>query len=315
MNEARYREAEARLWTSTGMVPNEHRLRLARTGVAVRVQEIGSGPPALFIHGVNTSGASWIRLASRLVGLRCLLLDRPGTGLSEPVVPPLTIDRLPAFAETLVVDVLDALELPTAHLVATSFGAYFALRTAAAHPDRVDRMTLFSWSAGTPIRHLPLFMRAMGLPGIGGLAARAPANERSIRALFRALGHGLSLDDGRIRRADLDAYLALLRDTATRRHELAMGRAFIHPVHGLDRMLIPDAVLGAIRAPTLLLWGEHDPFGGEDAGRRLVDRLPTAELRMLPGAGHAPWLDDLELIARETVAFLLAPSRRMASGV
>ena len=36
---------------------------------------------------------------------------------------------------------------------------------------------------------------------------------------------------------------------------------------------------------------------------------------MLPGAGHAPWLDDLELIARETVAFLLAPSRRMASGV
>ena len=308
MNEARYREAERQLWASLGAAPTERRLRLGRTAVDVRVQDLGDGPPVVFIHGANTSGASWAALAGRLAGFRCILLDRPGTGLSAPIVPPIDADRLPGFAESLVVDVLDGLGVPSAHLVATSFGGYVALRTAAAHPDRIDRMVLFSWSAGLPADRLPVFMRLMVLPGIGRLAAALPQNERSVRLLFRGLGHEAALADGRITPEDIRCYLAMLRDTDTMRNEVAMGRALIRPLGGLDRLLLPDTLLTSIRAPTRLLWGENDPFGGEASARRLAARLPNAELELLAGAGHAPWLEDLEGCADRTRAFFAGPS-------
>lgn len=304
MNEARYRATERRLWASLGAAPTERQLRLERVALDIRVQEVGAGPPVVFVHGANTSGSSWAALAARLHGFRCILLDRPGTGLSEPVVPPIDADRLPGFAEALVVDALDALGLPSAHLVATSFGGYVALRTAAAHPERIDRMVLFSWSAGLPVDRLPAVMRLMTFPGIGRLAAALPQNERSVRMLFRGLGHGPALDDGRITAEDIGCYLALLRDTDTMRNEVAMGRALIPPLGGVDRLLLPDALIASIRAPTRLLWGENDPFGGADVARQLAVRLPGAELELLAGAGHAPWLDDLEGCADRARRFL-----------
>jgi 2-hydroxy-6-oxonona-2,4-dienedioate hydrolase len=305
MDEAKYREAEQRLWGSIGATPTEHRVHLERNDVTVRLQEVGEGPVVIFLHGANTSGSSWATLVGRLPGFRCMLLDRPGTGLSEPLETVLDADSLGRFADTLVIDVLDALRVASAHLVATSFGGYIALRTAAAHPDRIGRMVQFSWPVGAPIARLPVFMRMMSIPMLGRLFAAVPPNERAVRMMFRRIGHGQSLEAGRITREDLDCYLALLRFTDTMRNELAVGRAFISPVRGLDhRLVLPDSILATIQAPTCFLWGENDPFGNVDTARQLVDRMPNAELELLPGGGHAPWLDDLDHTAKITSAFL-----------
>jgi pimeloyl-ACP methyl ester carboxylesterase len=134
VNEVRYREAERRLWESIGATPAERRLHLERNDITVRVQELGEGPAVLFVHGGSTSGASWAGLAARLEGFRCIILDRPGTGLSQPLATELDAQGLSRFGETLVIDVLDALGMESAHLVATSLGGYIALRTAAAFP-------------------------------------------------------------------------------------------------------------------------------------------------------------------------------------
>jgi pimeloyl-ACP methyl ester carboxylesterase len=88
------------------------------------------------------------------------------------------------------------------------------------------------------------------------------------------------------------------------RNELAPTRAFISPIRGLNRLLLPEALLDSITTPTLLLWGENDPFGGADVARSVAARVPNAELRLLPGAGHAPWLDDLDTCAVATSQFL-----------
>jgi pimeloyl-ACP methyl ester carboxylesterase len=308
MNESRYRDAERRLWASLGRTPRERTLDLARTGATVRVQEVGDGAPVVFVHGANTSGASWAALAAGLAGFRSILIDRPGTGLSPPPDPPLGIETLPGFAEGLVVDVLDALDLPSAHLVATSFGGYIALQTAAAHPTRIDRMVLFSWSAGLPVDQIPAFMRLMTLPGIGRLAAALPQNEGSVRRIFRGLGHGAALDDGRITPEDIGCFLALVRDTDTMRNEVAMGRALIRPFGGLDRMQLAESLLASIRTRVYLLWGENDPFGGADVARAVAQTLPNAELDVLPGAGHAPWLDGLDRCVEATRRFLSVSS-------
>ncbi len=45
MNEQRYRQAEQQLWAYAGATPTEYRIRLPLSGVQIRVQEVGEGPP------------------------------------------------------------------------------------------------------------------------------------------------------------------------------------------------------------------------------------------------------------------------------
>lgn len=304
MDELAYRAAEERLWKSVGVQPVERWLHLTRNDVDVRVQEIGEGPPVLFLHGASTSGASWARLVGRFPGYRCIVLDRPGTGLSKPITRRIDATSLAEIADTLVVDVLDALEMPSTNLVAASFGGYIALRAAAATPERIDRMVHLSWPLGAPTGRLPLSLRLMGLPGISRLMTSMPANQRSMRVLFRGLGHGPKLDDGRITAEDLDCFLALLRHTDTMRNESAPARTLISPVRGLQRLYLTDEDLAAVACPTLFVWGERDPFGGEATARALVSRIPGARLELMPGAGHTPWLDDMETCVGVVTDFL-----------
>jgi pimeloyl-ACP methyl ester carboxylesterase len=61
--------------------------------------------------------------------------------------------------------------------------------------------------------------------------------------------------------------------------------------------------LRAIRHPVRLIWGERDAFGPVDAGRRIADSMPDADLHVVPG-GHAPWLHHTDLVAGLTRRFL-----------
>jgi 2-hydroxy-6-oxonona-2,4-dienedioate hydrolase len=304
VNELAYRAAERRLWHSIGVHPTERQIHLERIGVDVRIQEIGDGPPVLFIHGVATSGVSWAGLAARAHGFRCLILDRPGTGLSQPLGRPVDPATLAAIADVLVADVLDALDLPSAHLVASSFGGYMALRSAAATPERVERMVQFSWPVGAPTPTLPLFLRAMSLPGFRRLVESLPRTERSMRLLFHQLGHRDKLLDGRISAEDLACYVALLAHTDTMRNELAPARSLISPLRGLSRLHLPDDVLGQVVCPTLFIWGGRDPFGGAAVGRAVVDRMPNAVFDLMPDAGHSPWLDDMAACVSKMTGFM-----------
>lgn len=306
MKEVRYREAERRLWESVGVTPTEQRLQLGRTGVTVRVQEVGEGPAVVFVHGASNSGVSWAPLAARLDGFRCVLLDRPGCGLSEPLATGFDdVERLGAFADALIVDMLDALGLDSAHVVATSFGGYIALRTAAAHPDRIGRVVEFGWTVGAPMAAIPLVMRLASVPMLGRLLAAVPPNERAVRAMLRSIGLCRALETGRFSQVMVDAYLALLRDTDTMRNELKAGPRIISPLRGMNEsVLLPASLLAKIHTPIYFLWGQEDPFGGADIARQFVKHLLNAELELLPGTGHAVWVDDPDHAATTTRRFL-----------
>jgi len=305
-NEARYREAEQRLWDSVGVTPIERRVHLGRTGVSVRVLEVGEGPTVVFVHGATNGGSSWASLAARLDGFRCVLLDRPGCGLSDPLPARFEdIDELDAFADRMIVELLDELGLETAHVVATSFGGYFTLRAAAASPDRFGRIVEMGWSFGAPILHVPLLMRLGSVPLFARLATRMPLNERAVRAMLRQIGLRGALKSGRFDQHSVDWYLALLRDTGTMRNELAVAPRIILPIRGLnERVLLQPSLLAAIRTPIQFLWGEDDPFGGAETARRFVEQLPSAQLELMPGVGHAPWMDDPDHAATVVRRFL-----------
>lgn len=305
MNEARYREAERRLWDSVGLVPNEKRVHLRRIDCEVRVQEIGEGPPVLFIHGASNSGTSWADLVVHLPGYRCVLLDRPGCGLSEQ--PKTGVDdlaALQAFSDTLVVDVLDALDIERADIVGTSYGGYSTLRAAATHPGRIRRVLILGWTLGADNPELPWFMRLGAVPALGRAMAKMPVTEKTVRAMFKRIGLRGALESGRVPDELVSAYTALLRDTPTMRNELEIGR-WAMTFRGMNADLILDEeLLGRIEAPVYLLWGEDDPFGPPEVARAFARRIPGAELEIMPNAGHAVWIDDPKYVAKVIDSFL-----------
>jgi pimeloyl-ACP methyl ester carboxylesterase len=308
-DDGRFREAEGRMWASVGVEPTERRLKLERSGTTIRVQETGEGPDVVFIHGANNGGTSWASLVAQLDGFHCVLLDRPGCGLSDPADTVFTgPDHLGAFAEGVVLDVLDGMGLDSAHLVATSYGGYFALRAAAAHPERVQRLVEYGWTLGAPMAKLPAIMRVASLPGLRRLLNAVPPTRGAVRALLGQIGLKQAVAAGRVTDEMVDWYHALLRHTPTVRQELAATVNLLSPTGGLfDSLTLPPELLARIEAPTFLLWGDGDPFGGADVARTLAAQVPGAELELLAGAGHAVWMDDPVHVGTATQAFLAAP--------
>lgn len=285
--------AERRVWDEVGVVPSERMVTLPRLGVSVRLQEVGTGPPAVFLHGTSVGGTTWAGLAGALPDVRCLLVDRPGCGGSEALPGPVDLPRLLVSADSLVVDLLDALDLGSAAIVATSRGALDALRGAAAHHDRIDRVLLFGWGMGAPGSRAPLWVRAGAAPGAAWMTGRVPVGRRAVRALLRRFGMRRAISEGGMSPAMLDWLVEVYRHTDTLANEARSGTVLLDLRHGWADGLELDAdVLGRVRAPTRVVWGTDDPFGDADVAHRLVSALPDAQLDLVADAGHAPWLDE-----------------------
>lgn len=306
MDEARFRHHEQALWASVGVTPSERRIALRRTGCTVRVQEHGSGPTLLFVHGAATGGSSWADLVVRLDGFRCVLLDRPGCALSDPLPAPLRrIEDIEAYADGLIADLLDALGLERAHVVATSYGGYFALRGAAAHPERFDRVVELGWTIGAPMAKVPFVLRVMSVPGLRRLSGLIPANQRIVRRILRQAGLGRAVDSGAFSPAALAWFTSVLRDTPTMRNELTATPRVVRPIRGMNgRVLLPAALRARIVAPSLFVWGEKDPNGAATIARDFVAPFPEARLELLAEAGHSPWIDEPDRVADAITSFL-----------
>jgi pimeloyl-ACP methyl ester carboxylesterase len=273
----------------------------------VRVLETGDGSPVLFVHGASNAGSSWASLAARMPGHRCLLLDRPGCGLSPRLATSITdVDQLVAFGQTLVPDVLDGLGLDRAHVVGTSFGGYPSLRSTAAHPDRVDRLVILGWPFGAPIEKTPMALRLAGTPVMSKLMLAIPPNERMVRTLLKQIGLARALETGSFGPVEIAWFLSVLRDTDTLRNEVESNPRLVTMRGFNDAVLLGDDVLGRITRPTLFLWGDEDPQGGATVAAPFVGRVPGAVLEVLPRMGHAPWMDDADLVATKVTAFLAA---------
>jgi pimeloyl-ACP methyl ester carboxylesterase len=302
-NEHAFRQAEQRLWQAAGAVPTERRVHLANDEIGVRVQEVGEGPATLFIHGgPGAAGSIWAFLVAHLSQLRCIVVDRPGTGLSDPL--PLNATTMRPHSERFVPDLLDALELDKAHLVGSSHGSYIALVASLRYPDRVDRTIHMGCPGFVEGMAVSAMDRLILWPGMAWLFSRMPVNESELRKSIRRLGHGVSLDAGRIPQVLFDWSMAVMKCTPTMREELRF-MARLGTIRGFyPSITIRDEELAAVRSPTLLYWGEHDPYGGPELARRLASVIPDTQLELIEGAGHLPWVDDPERAAAAVYDFL-----------
>ena len=215
----RYRQAERALWAHYGLNPAERWVELKQPPARLRLLEAGSGAPVLFVHGTAGPG-SWPALVRELRGFRCLVLDRPGWGLSSAVG--FAGHEYQALVADMLRGVLDGLGLDRAHVVGGSIGDVWALRLAARHPARVNRVVLLGGGPVVPQVRVPPVIRLIASPA-GALMVRMPANPQRVRSILRNSGHGASLDAGRFPEPFIDWRVALERDTHSMRNEREMG--------------------------------------------------------------------------------------------
>lgn len=70
-------------------------------------------------------------------------------------------------------------------------------------------------------------------------------------------------------------------------------------------------MLTRVAAPTLLLWGDHDPTSPVTVGQQLTKLLPDAKLRIIPGGTHSFAHDQPELVTPLITAHLSSPATRL----
>ena len=257
-------------------------------GQRVRYYAAGSGPPVLLLHGLGGSAAVWHRNLPALSG-RFRVFAPELWGANE---------HGEATAETgvrFVTGFLDAVDCPSAHLVGGSLGGFMAGSTAIADPGRVRSLTLIG-TAGLG-RRIALSQRVLTLPLVGEAMFRP--SRRRVRRMLAMLVREWDADAERL----VDELYAVRRQPGVSRRMLEVLRAGID-ILGVKRsaQLLPE--LCDVRTPTLLVWGSHDPLFPIEDARRAAGVLRDAELVVVEGCGHWPYLEAPETFNPALLGFL-----------
>lgn len=259
-------------------------------GRLAHVVRSGEGEPVVLLHGFGGSTYSWRHVAAALADEYLLIaVDLNGFGYTERSRGPAAYTVAGQLA--LVVGVMDALGLDSAHVAGHSYGGALALHLAWRHPDRVRSVTLvdsagvaYPWerrhasAAITPLTYL--FVRT-----------RAIKRDAVVVGLERSFA-----DDSRITPELVDAYYERIRIEG-------VSRAFRGlTVPTSEPRDLPD--LARLDLPVLIVWGAEDELTLPEAGREAAEIIPGAEFELLDGVGHLPLEESPGKLAELMRAFL-----------
>jgi pimeloyl-ACP methyl ester carboxylesterase len=299
----RYRQAEEVLWHHYGLEATERFVDLADPRCRLRVVEVGSGDPIVFFPGTMVTGPAWGALVRELSRYRCLLVDRPGEGLSEPIAFPR--GRYGETVSAIGRGVFDALGLERAAVVGHSIGNVWALRAALAMPTRVDRIMLLGGGPIVDDLEAPGFIRLIASP-VGAIIVRLPFSPNRARSMMRDNGHGHSFDAGRVPSELIDWLVSFQRDTNSMRAERDMVRTVVGRGGWQPGLTLSESDFTSVTAPLSWIVGSDDPIGSVDLWTRTAARFRNAEVHVVDRAGHLPWLDDPSQVGHIVRRFLTA---------
>lgn len=249
--------------------------------------------PIVLLHGTSASLHTWDGWATSLRGTRRVIrADLPGFGLTGPF---LTDDYRIARYTEFVVALLDSLQVPRADFAGNSLGGEIAWEVAARAPARVRRLVLID-PAGFPFESasIPLGFRLAREPALSWITTRLlPRSvvEASVRDVYG--------DPSRVSDSLVERYYELARREGNRR---ALPLRFAQAAPGAD-----TAILAAITAPTLIMWGGRDRLIPPSTAARFRRQLPAASLIVYPDLGHVPHEEDVARTVRDAAAFLMRP--------
>lgn len=230
-------------------------------------------PTLLLGPSLGSTAAMWSpQLPALSQHLRVVRFDHRGHG-GSPVPPgPYTVDDLGHD----VLALMDHLGLDRAHYAGLSLGGMVGMWLAAHAPERVDRLALLCTAA-----HLPPaqgWLDRAAAVRAGGMAAVADA------VVARWFTAGFT---------DVATYRQMLLATP-----VAGYAACCEAIAAMD--LRP--VLGAIRAPTLVIAGAQDPATPPELGRQIAAAVPGARFVEVADVAHLANVERADAVTRLLVS-------------
>lgn len=294
----RFRAAQARLLEHHGVAAESSFFDVAAVSGPAHALVAGEGDPVVMVPGFADPAVLWAPLMAELGGFRVVAVDRPCFGLSGRVEH--RTETFRDLAVTFLGQVLEALDLDRPVLVGNSIGSTWAFWFAIAHPERVAGMVHLGCPAFALGTSAPFPMRLLSLPGLGRvLMALTPPSEKQMLRFGEMAGVDLSghpeLVELLVAAQELPGYRRSIRE---------LLRAVVRLRGARPRVRLTSADLARVRAPTKLVWGSEDPFGGLEVGRAVEACLPDAGLQAVEDAGHLPWVNHAAEVGRVVRAFL-----------
>jgi pimeloyl-ACP methyl ester carboxylesterase len=236
--------------------------------------EQGTGPVALFVHGVLLNGHLWRHQLADLSDIRrCITVDLLAHGDTE--IEPDQDVSVTANAKMLK-EFLNALHIDEVDLVGNDSGGGIAQIFAALYPERVRSFTLTDCDTHDnwpPEAFKPFLVMAAagGLRGTLDAMLSDKSVYRSPQALGPAYEHPELLSDDSI-----EKYLRPLIRTEQRTHDL---QRFLAAFDNKHTLAIEDR-LKTLKAPTLIVWGTDDVYFDVKWSHWLADNIPGTRRRV-----------------------------------
>ena len=271
-------------------------MRLPQNGLTLQVYDAGAGTatPMLLVHGLGDEADSWRHLITPLgADRRVVALDLPGFGRSDKPERPYTMP----FFQDVVIELMDTLAVQRAILIGHSLGAVIAHLTALNHPDRVERLILVDGSLVTRSQKIDLATLLFLIPGLGEWLYTRLRHDP--QAAYRTLApYYERLDE--LPKTDRDF---LFQRVNERVWSDGQRRAFFSAFRNLARWLPGQqrdlaSRLSTLGVPTLVVWGEADRINSVENGRALIELQPTAQLVVVPGAGHNVHQENAKVVLK-----------------
>jgi pimeloyl-ACP methyl ester carboxylesterase len=261
-------------------------------GVELCAESFGDSadPPILLVMGIGASMLWWEEGFCRMLadgGRFVIRYDHRDTGRSvtyEPGRPGYRGDDLVADAA----GVIDAYEIPAAHVVGLSAGGALAQLLALDFPGRVRSLALVSTSLAVPSD------RALPPPTaeFGRFVTTVEVDWSDPESVIEYLVEYRRVLAGEERPFDEAAFRALARQDIGRASDFRAAQNH-DLLHDEGRSREP---LSSISAPTLVIHGTADPMFPIGHGEALAEEIPDARLLRLEGAGHGVYRADWEAI-------------------
>ncbi len=274
----------AEIWRS---LPEADRLTI--DGRTIHVEQRGSGEPLLLLHGFGESTYSWRNVVPELSKhFRTIAIDLNGFGYTERPK-----DRAPYSRDgqlRLILGVLDALGIESAHVAGHSYGGALSLALAARHPERVRSLILIDSAAVT----YPDEKKGFG------------AKSRTISRL--ALG--VALRPIAIRRNLKKAYYDDALATPEVAREYASRLAIEGVLDAYAGLSLPSPPAGppidlaTIDKPSLWIWGIEDHTVKIEGGRAAAARMAGSKFVEIEQSGHSPMEEKPDEVIRAILPFL-----------
>lgn len=261
--------------------------------LTVHLVEAGSGPAVLLVHGGQAWAYTWRHQLEPLAGAGYWVIapDLPGSGYSDLTGHQPSIEGLSGFLG----DLLDMLGIEQAAFVANSAGGLPVLDFAIRHPERVTALVLAS-TCGVPHTE-PILWRLLRWPLLGeamGLFVTAWMVRDNLRQMV--------YENDLVNDEMVTAYLDPLRRPGAWRANLKLERNW--------RPGWVEANLERITAPTLVVWGQDDPWHPVTMAREFDRRIQDARVEILPACGHLPHEEQPDDFNRLVLEFLAHHLRR-----